>query len=352
MYRFFLLLVSLTLIVMIVFPAQAQTSSEVDRALAWLREQQQPDGGFSNGFAPGSDPGTTADAVLAIVAGGQDPATWTVGAETPITYLAAAARSQAPTPGLAAKLALAAAAAGGDPSDLGGVDLITAIEGGFDQSTGLIGGAPYDSALAILALRVAGRPIPAEAVDGLLAFRLDDGSFSFNGDRTPGAGDSNTTALVVQALAAAERSDGLSPSIEYFRSTQNPDGGWTYQKPSAFGEATDANSTALVLQALRAAGEDPAGWGDPARTLESLQLPNGAFIFNAATSSENLLATVQAVPAMAGLSISDIGHSVAAETAPLDGGWLDARLVAATLIGLVAILIGMTLVARRGKRQA
>jgi hypothetical protein len=43
---------------------------------------------------------------------------------------------------------------------------------------------------------------------------------------------------------------------------------------------------------------------------------------------------------------------VAAETAPLDAGWLDARLVAATLIGLVAILIGMTLVARRAKRQA
>jgi hypothetical protein len=75
--------------------------------------------------------------------------------------------------------------------------------------------------------------------------------------------------------------------------------GWTYQKPSAFGEATDANSTALVMQALVAAGEDLAAWNDPSQALLALQVPSGAFIFNAATSSENLLATVQALPALA-----------------------------------------------------
>jgi len=132
-----------------------------------------------------------------------------------------------------------------------------------------------------------------------LATRLGDGTYSFNGDQTPGAGDSNTTAMAVMALIAAGAGEEIGPSLGYFRSVQNEDGGWTYQKPSAFGEDTDANSTALVLQALVTAGEDPAAWNDPAQALLALQVPSGAFIFNAANSSENLLATVQALPALA-----------------------------------------------------
>ncbi|NTV97469.1 MAG: hypothetical protein HGA75_19005 [Thiobacillus sp.] len=98
---------------------------------------------------------------------------------------------------------------------------------------------------------------------------------------------------------AIEVHEEAAPSLAYFRLVQNADGGWTYQKPSAFGEDTDANSTALVIQALVAAGEDLAGWNDPEQALLALQVPSGAFIFNAASSSENLLATVQAMPALA-----------------------------------------------------
>jgi hypothetical protein len=141
--------------------------------------------------------------------------------------------------------------------------------------------------------------MPEGAVAGLLATRLADGTYSFNGDQAPGAGDSNTTAMAVMALIAASERDEVAPSLAYFRSVQNEDGGWTYQKPSAFGEETDANSTALVVQALVAAGEDSAAWNDPAQALLALQVPSGAFIFNAANSSENLLATVQALPALA-----------------------------------------------------
>jgi hypothetical protein len=269
-------------------------------AIAWLKTQQQADGGFSNGYAPGSDAATTADAVVGIVAAGENPSEWIVGNSSPMDFLRSAVSSGALTgPGAFAKVTLAAVAAGEEPRDLEGVDLVSKILEGLSVESGLFGGGPYDSALAIQALGAAGEPVPEGAVTGLLKTRLADGTYSFNGDQTPGAGDSNTTAMAVLALISVGAREEIAPSLAYFRSVQNEDGGWTYQKPSAFGEATDANSTALVVQALIAAGEDVAEWNDPARALLALQLPSGAFIFNASDSSENLLATVQALPALA-----------------------------------------------------
>ena len=287
----------------LVWPVAAAAQSPADpmqAAASWLRTQQQPDGGFSNGFTPGSDPGATADAVLAIAATGEKPAEWIVGGHNPVDFLqqSAASGSIAGAGGFA-KITLAAIAAGADPRSFGGVDLIARILDDFSNEAGLFGGGPFDTALAIQALAAAGEPVPETAVAGLLATRMADGTYSFTGDITPGAGDSNTTAMAVLALVAAGQRQEAAPSLEYFRSVQNDDGGWTYQKPSAFGEATDANSTALVMQALAAAGEDLPAWNDPAQALLALQVPSGAFIFNAATSSENLLATVQALPALA-----------------------------------------------------
>jgi hypothetical protein len=280
--------------------AAQKPTGPMQAAAAWLRTQQQPDGGFSNGFVPGSDPGATADAVLAIAALGESPADWSIEGKSPMDFLEQSVGSGSIAgAGAYAKVALAAVSAGADPRSFGGVDLIAGILDDYSGQVGLFGGGSYDSALALQALAAAGEPAPEGTVAGLLATRLDDGTYSFNGDMTPGAGDSNTTAMAVMALVAAGQAQEIAPSVEYFRLVQNDDGGWTYQKPSAFGEATDANSTALVMQALVAAGEDLAAWNDPTQALLALQVPSGAFIFNAATSSENLLATVQALPALA-----------------------------------------------------
>ena len=299
MIRRLVLVAALAACVMAPASAAAQ-SKPLQAAVDWLRTQQQADGGFSNGFVPGSDPGATADAVLAITSAGQDAAQWTVGGNNPLDALRLAVEAGAVTgAGGFAKVALAVQAAGQDVRSFGGMDLTAAILADRNAGAGLFGGGPYDTALAMQALRVAGADLPDGVIDGLLATRLADGAYAFNGDRTPGTGDSNTTAMVVLALWAAGETDAAAPSLEYFRSTQNEDGGWTYQKPSAFGEATDANSTALVMQALAAAGEDLAAWNDPASALLSLQQPSGAFAFNAETPGDNLLATVQAIPALA-----------------------------------------------------
>jgi hypothetical protein len=331
----------LTLIAALAFPvmAAAQPEDAVQRALAWLASQQLPDGGFSNGFSEGSDIGTTADAIVAVLSGGGDPSGWTVDGRSPLDFLVNQA-SSVHSPGGAAKVALAAEAAGLDPRSFGGVDLIAMVSDGFDPATGYFGGGPFDSALCIFALSGAGIPLPQGALDGLLAGRLEDGSYSFNGDRTPGAGDSNTTALAVQALMAAGARDQVGPSLEYFRAVRNEDGGWTYQKPSAYGEATDANSTALVAQALLAAGEDLASWGNPLQTLASLQVPSGAFIYNAATSAENALATIQAIPALVGVDYSDVATLSAArpagETARSPGA---ETLLAGVVVGVLVVLL-------------
>jgi hypothetical protein len=200
-----------------------------------------------------------------------------------------------------------------DPRDFGGVDLIGEVNTAFDGSAAA---GAYDRALAILALQSAGAPVPPQAVAGLIEARLPDGSYAFDASRIPGSGDSNTTSLVAQALLSVGHGAETLPSFTYFRETQNDDGGWTYQKPSAFGEATDANSTALVVQALLAGGQDLTAWGNPLSALLGLQQPSGALAFNVETPGDNLLATVQAIPALAGVDLTDVSRLTRRSGAP------------------------------------
>ena len=122
--------------------------------------------------------------------------------------------------------------------------------------------------------------------------------------------------------------------MSYYHGIQNDDGGWPYQSPSSFGTATDANSTAVTIQAILAAGQDPAGadWTTttgqtPVAALEGLQNPTGAFAWQATVRDDNLLATVQALPALAGkpfpLATMDVGPAVTPpppNTIPVTGG--------------------------------
>ena len=326
----------------LVIPASAASSGGVEAALAWLRGAQLADGGFSSGFSDGSDIGATADAVVAIASAGEAPDRWRVGEASPIDFLRAHVGGITAS-GLAANVALALIAAGEDPSAFGEVNLTAIIAGGFNPATGFYGAGPYDSALAILALSQATGEVRPEAVAGLLSARQPDGSYAFDGTMAPGSGDSNTTALAVQALLIAGSGEDVIPSLTYFRETQNVDGGWTYQKPSAYGEATDSNSTALVIQALLAAGQDLAQWGDPMAALVALQQPSGALAFNADTPGDNALSTLQAIPALAGVDLTDLSRLSASSAAPNPAA--TSVLVGAFLL-LVLVLLLSAIVAK------
>jgi hypothetical protein len=345
--RFLTFIIVLGLLVPIFSVEAQQNGGDLGQAVSWLKDQQQADGGFSNGFAPESDLGTTADAILAFFFAGEDPNLLKMEDQSPVDFLQARVQSgDVQGAGVAAKIVLALNAAGLDPRSFASQDLVEAILKDHDDVTGLFGFGPFDSALAISALMATGVDLPAGAIDGLLSTRLEDGSFSFSADPGQITGDSNTTALVVQALIAAGAEDEIGPSLDYFRSTQNEDSGWTYQKPSEYGVETDANSTALVIQALDAAGEDLEEWGDPMAALASLQLESGAFGLNATFPDANILATIQAIPTLAG------GTYVEPVAPSPDQDSLMPKIVIGTTILIILLIAGAFFGARMRSRAS
>jgi hypothetical protein len=260
-----------------------------------------------------------------------------------------------------AKLIMATIAAGENPRTLGGVDSVAKLET-MVGGDGKIGGEAdtfVAHPLGVLALASAQRPIPALAVDYMKAAQQENGSWAWDGTaETPG--DTNTTAFVIQALVAAGEasdSEAVSKALAYAKSIQNEDGGWPYQNPSEYGTATDANSTAVTIQAIIAGGQDPAGSGwaldgaSPVVTLGALQNASGAFAWQAAMPDDNLLATVQALPAVAGkafpLATMNVGEATVAPpaTIPETGGPLLGQALPVLLAGLA--LVGGGLVLRR-----
>lgn len=271
-------------------------------ALSWIAAQQQDDGSF-----PGFGPGSTADAVLAICAVGGDPNGFLRGENSPISFLAAQAREISTSAGSAAKAILAVVCAGKDPRRFGGVDLVAALEAAYDARNGSYGPDLTGHAFALLALSATGRPIPAAAVEYLRRVQTPEGGWAWDGNPASGGADTNSTALVVQALVAsgvAASDPAIRNALAYFHTQQNVDGGFPYAKPSPWGSESDTNSTAYVVQALCAAGEDPEGpsWTveghTPLSFLLQMQLPSGAFLWQSSVPGENALATYQAVPAL------------------------------------------------------
>lgn len=291
-------------------PALVLAAADTDAALAYLQTQQNADGGFGSGFSPDSSIGSTADAVLAIVAAGGDLSAFNQDGDTPASYLATNAATEA-IGGDVAKLILAVVATDQDPRTFGGVDSVATLEGmvGDDGKIGVDVDTLVGHSLAVLALKSAQQPIPEAAVAYIIDSQQESGAWAWDGsDATPG--DTNTTAFAVQALVAAGEdpgADAVSQALAYFEGIQNKDGGWPYQNPSSYGTDTDANSTAVTIQAIIAAGQDPSGEGwaaakgsTPLAALEALQNESGAFAWQAAVPDDNLLATVQALPAVAG----------------------------------------------------
>ncbi len=266
-------------------------------ALSWLLPRQQENGSF-----PGFDAGASADAILAIAAAGGDPNGIIKNGNSPVSYLGTQASTYAPKSAAGAgKLTLAVIAAGKDPLNFGGQNLIQLILKTYDSKTGRYGVQTTDHAYALLGLASAGQPIPQEAIAAVGALQLPDGGWSFDGAPATGS-DTNTTSLVIQALVAANaRGEALNKGLAYLKSQQNADGGFPYSKTSQFGSDSDANSTASVIQALVAVGEDPTalkqGGNDPVMALMGFQNPSGALRYQKALPDDNDLATAQAIPA-------------------------------------------------------
>lgn len=357
--RYLIFVVALSILAFGVSPVWAAANTQA--SFDYLKTQQNADGGFGSGFAPESAVGSTADAVQAILAAGGDLAQFDQAGKTPLTYLAANAASAA-TAGDLSKLILALAAAGQNPRTFGGVDSVTKLEG-LAAADGTIGGAKdtfVSTIMAVLALCSVQRPIPTASTDLITKAQQENGGWAWDGTAAT-ASDTNTTAFAVQALiaAGAPTGDTVGKALAYYKGIQNDDGGWPYQNPSDFGTTTDANSTAVTIQALLAAGQDPAGadWikagKTPLSALEALQNASGAFAWKSDTPADNLLATVQALPALAGkafpLATRGVGEasSPAPTTIPVTGGVLLDPALAVVLGGLALAAGGLFLRRKR-----
>lgn len=305
-------------------------------AVAWIKTQQNADGGFGS---PTSSLGATADAVLAVAASGENALTWGSTGKTALDYLKAHI-STATKAGEFAKVVLALTANAQNPRTALGIDLIAKLESmrGDDGRIGTDADFVNEHCMVMIALTSANRTVPAEAIHYLLATQIADGSWSWNGDTTPGTGDNNTAAIVVVALrAAGVPADHvqIQKTIALFHEQQNDDGGFPYVKPSPWGTDSDANSTAVVCWALWAASEDPAGvnWKrfgqDGTSTydrLKAFQNASGAFRWQDAVSGDNWMSTVQAMIALemktlpfARIDVGEAAMPVASDSASAAG---------------------------------
>lgn len=169
-------------------PSQASATAA---ATSWLAGQ------LTDGTNYQQSVSTTSDVLLGLLAGGVDKAT----ADKIGDYLADHVQD-ATSAGQLAKIAIAAAALGDDPSNFGGEDLVADIYQAVLDGNGTLGD-PYSDALAIIALKRADAEIPGDLVDSLIAQQNAQGEFFF-GSPASAYPDPDTTGLAIQAL------DGLT----------------------------------------------------------------------------------------------------------------------------------------------
>jgi hypothetical protein len=235
-------------------------------ALNFIKTQQQTDGSFA-GFGLGS----TLDAILAIDAAGGDPQSTAKALDYLRPRAAAYAASSAAATG---KLTAAIVAAGADPRNFAGLNLVISTTLRYDASTGAFGNSTFDQAWSMLGLAAADQSIPLSATERLEAIQAIDGGWGFSANAAVGEADS--TGLALQALAAG----GVRPApaiaalssaavctagagssnpvvldaLAFLRKVENADGGFP-----GFGGGTSPDSTGLALQGLAAYHEIPRG---------------------------------------------------------------------------------------------
>lgn len=269
---------------------------QVEAALKWLPKLQNDDGGFSDGFKPESSLSATAQALYAIAVAHYTPDEFKKGNNTPLSYLTDQVKAgKADTVGKLGLVLLAVEALPGDSwQNFGGVNLVKQID--------TLAVVPdnkdvYGTALAAIATARITNNI--HAIAGiLLKTRNADGGWGY----APGqASDTNSTAVVLQALIADHQFIEVKPVADYLMAAQNKDFGWPYQQD---GKAeSDANSTTLVLEALNAAGKDHQDLVKSYDLLNSFAQKSGAFAYQLSQPADNFLATVQAIPEICASSL-------------------------------------------------
>ncbi len=232
-------------------------------ATGYLASQQQADGSLP-GFTP---IGSTSDAILSFVAARRGSKQVARALDFLREHI-----EDANNVGRIGKVVMAVEAAGADPRDFGGRDLIQELRDSRQQS-GQYGADtpddPFDGevinhALAVLALAAAGQDPGRQATSWLIEAQCPDGGWQYNdppaetddehcnnGTEFDPITDTNTTSYALQAIVAGVGATDLTYNpFRYLRSVRDRrKDGWGFD---ANNRLTDTNSTALVIQAFAA----------------------------------------------------------------------------------------------------
>jgi energy-coupling factor transport system substrate-specific component len=257
-------------------PAQARVTAteqatSIGKALVWLEAQQRPSGGFA--AADGREAGAemTSWSMLALAAAGRNPLDVLKNGKSPVDFLRSH-RSEIKDAGDVARTILSLQAAGVDPRDFVGEDLVSRLLA-ERRDNGSYQGWPGTSAYAVLALRAAGANSSAKAtVEWLRKVQAKDGGWG-NDPQSPSTAD--ITGAVLQVLTPG--SQAADSALDYLRKEKRPNGGFAPGKTLS----ANAQATAWVSQGLIAAGKDPAGFGSGTSSLtylHDLQAPDGKFL--------------------------------------------------------------------------
>jgi Prenyltransferase and squalene oxidase repeat len=248
----------------------AEEAASVGRALHWLEAQQRPSGGFAadSGREPGAE--ITSWAMLAIAAAGRNPLDVAKAGKTPVDFLHSHS-DEIKDSGDVARTILALEAAGVDPRQFGGENLVSRLLS-QRRDNGSYQGWPATSAYAVLALRAAGaNSATSSTVDWLRKVQGKDGGW---GNEPGGPSTPEITGGVLQVLTPG--SDAGDRALGYLRDAKRPNGGFA---PGNNLEA-NAQATAWASQGLLAAGKDPANFGSGKSSfayLRDLQAGDGHF---------------------------------------------------------------------------
>ncbi len=281
-----LIVLSITLAPMSAVQAAPLQQETIPAALTYLLSQLQPDGGLP-GLSGTSDISTTARALLALKAVGQDAASFK-NAEglTPVDYVAANTEAYVYDqngvlfPGNAGLILAALATVDQTPADLPQALLDTLqADGSFasDASSEFLSGVAtgLSQSLAVMGLAASQIIVPQEAITFLVNSQVDglwDNGFG---------PDLDTSAMAVIALITSGQLDNNSPAIQSafttIRASQLENAGW---KPDWDSDELNVDTTGWITLALVTAGENLSDWSkngiSPQDALRSQQKEDGS----------------------------------------------------------------------------
>jgi energy-coupling factor transport system substrate-specific component len=297
-----LLVLALGAAALVTPPAARAAGSDVALASAWLRSQQNADGGFAASPGDRSSPEITCWAMLALAAAGQNPLDVASGGRTPVDYLRSHL-DQVRSPGDFARTILALESAGVEPRSFGGANLIAKLLDRRRQD-GSYEDWPGSTAFAAIALRAAGA---GDGLDRTLSWlrsvQNEDGGW---GDVPGSPSTPDGTGAVMQALSPDSKA--VHKGLDYLRAHQHRGGGYALGGNGA----VNTPSTAWAVQGILAAGANPGsfikGGASALDYLAANQAADGHYDYaqtGPETSTEvahqtPVWVTAEAIPAAAG----------------------------------------------------